>query len=211
LNLIDYIQDVVEFRHGEMTNFQVASCTLDASVKIYSYRVDSVHSETFKVMNGLSRSNAHSAIPEEDDENGDGKAGSGNDDDNDDGSNAGDNVDGNERGPVKKKRAHHQHTVNTIEQKIDNLNVKKLEREFEVDPLFRKTSASFDEGGARGLLLNHLYTHRGGQLLFDSKCAQLWLILSSMVGRPRHQVPKSSFQTKDRPLPRLHRQRLRQL
>ena len=32
----------------------------------------------------------------------------------------------------------------------------KFDLEFEVDPLFHKTSASFDEGGTGGLLLNHL-------------------------------------------------------
>ena len=34
---------------GDSTaNFQKASCTLDAGVKIYAARVDSIHSETFK-------------------------------------------------------------------------------------------------------------------------------------------------------------------
>ncbi len=37
---------------------QVASCTLDASVKIYSYRVDSVLADTFKVLGGLNRGEA---------------------------------------------------------------------------------------------------------------------------------------------------------
>ena len=37
------------------TNFQVASCTLDAGVKIYAYRVDSVHSEAYKVLGSLGR------------------------------------------------------------------------------------------------------------------------------------------------------------
>ena len=32
-----------------------ASCTLEAGVKIYSTRVDSVHSETYKVLGGLNR------------------------------------------------------------------------------------------------------------------------------------------------------------
>jgi len=50
-----------------MTNFQVASCTLDASVKIYSCRVDSVHNETFKVLGGLSRTgNKEEGAQEED-------------------------------------------------------------------------------------------------------------------------------------------------
>lgn len=37
-----------------------------------------------------------------------------------------------------------------------------------MDPLFQKTSAAFDEGGAKGLLLNHLSVHKGCEILFDS-------------------------------------------
>ena len=32
-----------------------ASCTLEAGVKIYALRVDSVHSEAYKVLGGISR------------------------------------------------------------------------------------------------------------------------------------------------------------
>jgi Condensin complex subunit 2 len=57
LNLIDHMSDLVKpSDEGRTTNFQNASCTLDAGIKIYSYRVDSVHSEAFKVLGGLSRS-----------------------------------------------------------------------------------------------------------------------------------------------------------
>jgi condensin complex subunit 2 len=37
------------------SSWQKASASLDASAKIYGYRVDSVHSETFKFLGGLSR------------------------------------------------------------------------------------------------------------------------------------------------------------
>jgi condensin complex subunit 2 len=40
--------------------------------------------------------------------------------------------------------------------------------EFSVDPLFRKTCADFDEGGASGLLLNHLHVYGGGRIVFDA-------------------------------------------
>jgi hypothetical protein len=40
------------------TNFQMASGTIEAGVKIYSSRVDSVHSETYKVLSNLSRADA---------------------------------------------------------------------------------------------------------------------------------------------------------
>jgi len=35
--------------------FGQASCTLEAGVKIYSLRVDSVHSEAYKVLGGMNR------------------------------------------------------------------------------------------------------------------------------------------------------------
>ena len=44
----------------------------------------------------------------------------------------------------------------TIETNLNSINVNKFDLEFEVDPLFQKTSAAFDEGGTSGLLLNHL-------------------------------------------------------
>lgn len=37
-----------------------------------------------------------------------------------------------------------------------------------MDPLFKKASADFDEGGAKGLLLNHLTIDSHGRIVFDS-------------------------------------------
>lgn len=48
------------------------------------------------------------------------------------------------------------------------MQLKKLELEFTVDPLFKKASADFDEGGAKGLLLNHLMIDSHGRIVFDS-------------------------------------------
>ncbi|KAI8620214.1 condensin complex subunit 2/barren [Chytriomyces sp. MP71] len=57
---------------------------------------------------------------------------------------------------------------NTLEKDITNLNVKKLDAEFLIDPLFKKTSADFDEGTASGLLLNHLNMTNEGMIIFDA-------------------------------------------
>lgn len=46
--------------------------------------------------------------------------------------------------------------------------MKKFDLEFAVDPLFKKTSADFDEGGATGLLMNHLGVDRTGRVVFDA-------------------------------------------
>ena len=49
-----------------------------------------------------------------------------------------------------------------------SLQLKKVELEFSVDPLFKKVAADFDEGGAKGLLLNHLAIDSTGRIVFDS-------------------------------------------
>lgn len=43
-----------------------------------------------------------------------------------------------------------------------------MDLEFSVDPLFKKTSADFDEGGAMGLLMNHLGVDGKGRVVFDA-------------------------------------------
>lgn len=45
--------------------------------------------------------------------------------------------------------------------------------DFAVDPLFKKTSADFDEGGARGLLLNHLSIDQHCKIIFDASDATI--------------------------------------
>jgi len=56
----------------------------------------------------------------------------------------------------------------TLEPTLEALNVKKFDLAFAVDPLFHKTSAQFDEGGAQGLLLNNLSVFHGCDIVFDS-------------------------------------------
>ena len=43
----------------EEASWQRASATLDASAKIYGYRVDSVHTDMFKFLGGLNRTEFH--------------------------------------------------------------------------------------------------------------------------------------------------------
>jgi condensin complex subunit 2 len=55
--LIDYFHDMSLLKEGDGVNFQKASCTLDGCVKIYTNRVDSVATETGKLLSGLADSN----------------------------------------------------------------------------------------------------------------------------------------------------------
>lgn len=147
LPLIEHLPELVKEDQPGETNFQKASVTLDAGVKIYSYRVDSVHTETFKILGGIGRAQGPT--------NDDGEEG---DDTNPDGSS-----------PTKRRRR--QAELNpeaTLEPSLEALNVKKFDLAFAVDPLFHKTSAQFDEGGAKGLLLANLSVYRGCDIVFDS-------------------------------------------
>lgn len=44
----------------------------------------------------------------------------------------------------------------TIERNPAALNAVKLENDYAVDPMFHKISKAFDEGGAKGMLMNNL-------------------------------------------------------
>ncbi|KAI8643247.1 condensin complex subunit 2/barren [Parasitella parasitica] len=59
----------------------------------------------------------------------------------------------------------------TLLKDFSALAIKKFDLDFSVDPLFKKTSADFDEGGARGLLLNHLSLDQNCKIIFDASDA----------------------------------------
>ncbi|KAJ1939592.1 hypothetical protein FBU59_004069, partial [Linderina macrospora] len=79
--LIDYFYDMRLLKDGDSINFQKASCTLDGCVKIYSSRVDSVASETGRLLSGLAEApgkrgrgnNAGGEEEQQEDEGGAGK------------------------------------------------------------------------------------------------------------------------------------------
>ena len=86
-----------------------------------------------------------------------------------DGDNNSDNPDG-DPSQAKKKKANR--PAATLAKDPSHLRSKKLDLEFSVDPLFKKTCADFDEGGAQGLLMNHLClgtgTDGGMRVVFDA-------------------------------------------
>ncbi|WWC67762.1 uncharacterized protein I206_101674 [Kwoniella pini CBS 10737] len=146
--LIDYFADLTLLRNGpddQSINFQKASCTLDGCIKIYTSRVDSVATETGKLLSGL--------------------AGGGGGDDAD-----GEDADGDdeEGGEPKATRKTTSRSEATLAKSFAQLQVKKFDLEFTVDPLFKKTCADFDEGGAMGLLMNHLGVDGKGRVVFDA-------------------------------------------
>ena len=76
--LIDYFHDMSLLKEGDGVNFQKASCTLDSCVKIYTSRVDSVATETGKLLSGSADSRdkrAREADAEEEEEEEEGEDG----------------------------------------------------------------------------------------------------------------------------------------
>lgn len=132
---------------------RMQGCTLDAAGKIYSCRVDSVHNETFRVVHGLGRVGDGQA--EEEEEKADGEE--------EEGEESGD--EGESKKKIKKAAPTRS---STIENNPDALLQKKVETESNVDPLFQKMCKAFDEGGARGMLLNQLSLAPGCSLLIES-------------------------------------------
>ncbi|KAI4384956.1 hypothetical protein MLD38_003038 [Melastoma candidum] len=152
LGLIDHMHEIikVEVESEAETNFQKASCTLEAGVKIYSLRVDSVHSEAYKVLGGINRvgnGSQQDGMVENPDVPSGGAA---------------------EEDPSKKDAEKKLSPLSTLESSFEALNVKKFDVAFLVDPLYHHTSAQFDEGGAKGLLMNNLGVYGGCRVLFDS-------------------------------------------
>lgn len=132
------------------TDFQLAGATLDAGVRIYCSRVDSVHNNAFKVLGGLSHTGPGSA---EDTLNG-----------TDSGDEA---IDTNEAG-TGKKRPTTRSGRTTLVSNMALITLNRLETDLMVDPLFQNMSAAFDEGGASGMLVHNLPIGPSGTIVFDS-------------------------------------------
>jgi condensin complex subunit 2 len=151
--LIDYFHDMAVLKEGDGINFQKASYTLDGCVKIYTSRVDSVASETGKLLSGLADGGKElKNAQNENDEN---------EEDEED-----------EEEKKRKQKRRKQRSEVTLASSFDQLQVKNLDLELSVDPLFRKMCSDFNEGGAKGLLLNSLAIDSTGRVVFDGQVDQ---------------------------------------
>lgn len=151
--LIDYFHDMAVLKEGDGINFQKASYTLDGCVKIYTSRVDSVASETGKLLSGLADGGKELKNAQ-----------------NEDNENEEDEEDEEEKKRKQKRRK--QRSEATLASSFDQLQVKNLDLELSVDPLFRKMCSDFNEGGAKGLLLNSLAIDNTGRVVFDGQVDQ---------------------------------------
>ncbi|KAK2845856.1 hypothetical protein Q7C36_010710 [Tachysurus vachellii] len=144
LHLIDYMADILKQKDSEL-NFKVAAGTLDASTKIYAVRVDAVHADAYRVLGGLG---SETKPKDADQEAGEETA----------------TVEGNvseqtaTKQPPKKRPP-----KKTVEQNLSNINLSESEMKCEVDPMFQRMAASFDENSTAGVFLSVLFSE-------DSSC-----------------------------------------
>jgi condensin complex subunit 2 len=150
LQLTENLTEILGGSSGAST-FQTAASAIDASVKIFAMRVDSVHQETFKLQSGLNRTEVgddHEAA--------------------DQGGAAAHAENEGERPLVKTPKRKPGRLVSTLVKNESDLDVAGFDMQYEEDPLVRKASSAFDTGGAKGLLLNQLSVYDGVTLVFDS-------------------------------------------
>ncbi|KAI9534255.1 hypothetical protein NQZ68_014663 [Dissostichus eleginoides] len=170
LHLIDYMADILKQKDSELTNFKVAAGTLDASTKIYAVRVDAVHADAYRVLGGLGAETK----PGED---------QGSKDDENDGDGEATTKQPKKKRPPKK----------TVEQNLGNINSAESERKCEVDPMFQRMAASFDESSTAGVFLSVLFCENSRcELLFPSNMTLLQSTPSYSPPRPLT-VPASPF------------------
>lgn len=168
--LIDYFHDLQVLRDAENNiNFQKASATLDGCVKIYSSRVDSVTTETGKLLSGLAQGKERKqkekhTINEEDEE--------ANDEANE--SQDGVHIDPLTGLPVSKevevqsRRRNLNRVLETTLVDFGQIKLKELDQELNIDPIFKKALVDFDEGGAKSFLLNTLSVDSSCRVVFDT-------------------------------------------
>ncbi|CAM9994156.1 unnamed protein product [Pylaiella littoralis] len=159
LHLIDYMDKVIMDEGGQTggpkVNFQKASCTLDASVKIYSHRVDATHTSSYSLLENLNRTDHDKP------ERGGGGAAVG-----------------------SSERSARLGVHETLK-KPDQLNQSETDREFRTDPMFHKMSKIFDEAGSKGMLLNNLSVSNGCKVSFDSESSTAPPSPEGAEGAPR--------------------------
>ena len=158
---------------NEESAWQKASASLDATAKIYGFRVDSVHSETFKFLGGLNRNKKDLNL------------------------NQYNNDEAQEGGNETKKKEKVRRGVNTLETNINKLNLSKYDIDLEVDPLFSVMTSKFNESSARGLLLNTIPLDENLNYILESKKEENELSFQNFTKFDEKDNKKDEIKTND--------------
>merc|ERR1719187_1677347 len=166
---------MIKKKESDMSNFQIAAGTLDASTKIYAYRVDAVYGDTLKIASGLGQTAKQAE--------------------------AGDNNDNLDEEGNKKKSRKRLKKSSTVEKNLKNINVAKFELEFEVDPLFKKTSSQFDgAAGGNQFLATLNLRDETCELLLDSDTRVDSVLPNDVAETEEEQAPRDLVEVQLPPL-----------
>ncbi|EME30547.1 Condensin complex subunit 2 [Galdieria sulphuraria] len=193
LALIDHLRSLVvsgeinaeedashEIEEPTEANFQLAGVTLDASTKIYSYRVDSVHTSAYSVLGDLTRSGGPPSEKVTLEEN--------------------DSEETVDLSNVKKKHTQSRTQGEcTLEKNIDNISVKSYDVEHMLDPLFQVISRAIHNTETNNSLLHALNLSQepckdgACHLVFDSQRPFFASIQNGCVGMTCRQKYQDSY------------------
>ncbi|VDP03805.1 unnamed protein product [Soboliphyme baturini] len=154
LHLIDVISDLTNEK--SRVNFEVAGTTIRAGVKIYSYRVDNVYQEAYRVASRLGIEPGKKGNQDKEEQRREGAASP-------------------ECPVTKRKRPRKQLVGSTIEKNLANITTDAEDFNCDIDPLFEKFRNAFGAGSPAALFMNMLPTSsKSNQLLLccaDSQAA----------------------------------------
>ncbi|GMG31407.1 unnamed protein product [Ambrosiozyma monospora] len=161
-SVINYFCDMRVLKSGDSNriNFELATATLDGSVKVLTHRIDSVSVDTAKLMSVMDSKNYNGANSYYDMEEDDGEYIP-------------------EEEALKRKSAKKKMRVTLLDgfsrirlrrdtdvEENSNSKSNEMDRELNINPLFRKMLTEFDEGGAKSLLMNSLKLDKDSQVTF---------------------------------------------
>ncbi|KRX04476.1 hypothetical protein PPERSA_06029 [Pseudocohnilembus persalinus] len=137
------LSDYNNIEQGE-SGWKKISSTLGVAAKIYGYRVDQVHNQTYQVLGGINRTDLNqNEIEQQEDQQ----------------QRENENIDQEEERKkaeeiMRAKARKDYGGQKTLERNLKNISVLKFDLGFDIDPLFSQTSAKFDEQGNNALLNN---------------------------------------------------------
>ena len=164
LQCLDSIKDYVKMQKTDKKWVRTGEA-IDAAAKVYGFRVDNVHSETYRMLNGMNR-NVHAGEQELE------LIGEENEDEDEGGADGAKDSAERKQKRVRKLVFNEAGGQKTLEKEA-NLNMASFNTQHEVDPLFRKTTQKFDEMGLSTLMSSTLSVTASLLMQLDSSMSHI--------------------------------------
>ncbi|XP_065357828.1 condensin complex subunit 2 [Calliphora vicina] len=154
LSLIDTLSTLLERHHKSLNNFKVAGSSLEASSKVYSLRVDSIHSDVLRMSAGLNAQKYKEKPIDDDDSEVENEVATGGDGSNDPNASAA-GLEGAEKQAAKPKPKKQRKNVSTVTKNKDTLNA-RLDTVPLQDPVFGKLNSIVGSINSSNRLMNNI-------------------------------------------------------